>query len=95
MMTDESLMAALNDYAESMLARYIKMTSPVNDIISKRKAGEMFGRYYVDNLIKEKKISVHRQSEGGKCYLSIAEIKQIKAQESIANLRWKNNYKTN
>lgn len=92
MMTDESLMAALNDYAESMLARYIKMTSPVNDIISKRKAGEMFGRYYVDNLIKEKKISVHRQSEGGKCYLSIAEIKQVQAQESIANLRWKNNY---
>jgi hypothetical protein len=52
----------------------------------------MFGRYYVDNLIKEKKISVHRQSEGGKCYLSIAEIKQIQAQESIAKLRWKNNY---
>lgn len=92
MMTDESLMAALNDYADSMLARYIKMTSPVNDIISKRKAGEMFGRYYVEQLIKEKKISVHRQSEGGKCYLSIAEIKQIQAQESIANLRWKNNY---
>jgi hypothetical protein len=92
MMTDDNFMAALNDYADSMLARYVKMTSPVNDIISKRKAGEMFGRYYVDNLIKEKKISVHRQSEGGKCYLSIAEIKQIQAQESIANLRWKNNY---
>lgn len=92
MMTDDKLIAALNDYADSMLARYIKMTSPVNDIISKRKAGEMFGRYYVDNLIKEKKISVHRQSEGGKCYLSIAEIKQVQAQESIANLRWKNNY---
>lgn len=92
MMTDESLMAALNDYADSMLARYIKMTSPVNDIVSKRKAGEMFGRYYVDNLIKEKKISVHRQSEGGKCYLSIAEIKQIQAKESIAKLRWKNHY---
>lgn len=92
MMTDESLMAALNDYAESMLARYIKMTSPVNDIVSKRKAGEMFGRYYVEQLVKEKKIHVHRQSEGGKCYLSIAEIKQVQAQESIANLRWKNNY---
>jgi hypothetical protein len=92
MMTDDNLMAALNDYAESMLARYVKMTSPVNDIISKRKAGEMFGRYYVDNLIKEKKISVHRQSEGGKCYLSIAEIKQIQAQESIAKLRWKNHF---
>jgi hypothetical protein len=92
MMTDDNFMAALNDYADSMLARYVKMTSPVNDIISKRKAGEMFGRYYVDNLIKEKKISVHRQSEGGKCYLSIAEIKQIQAQESIAKLRWKNNY---
>lgn len=92
MMTDDKLMAALNDYADSMLARYIKMTSPVNDIISKRKAGEMFGRYYVDSLIKEKKISVHRQSEGGKCYLSIAEIKQIQAQESIAKLRWKSNY---
>lgn len=92
MMTDESLMAALNDYADAMLARYVKMTSPVNDIISKRKAGEMFGRYYVEQLIKEKKISVHRQSEGGKCYLSIAEIKQVQAQESIAKLRWKNNY---
>lgn len=92
MMTDESLMAALNDYADSMLARYVKMTSPANDIISKRKAGEMFGRYYVEQLIREKKISVHRQTEGGKCYLSIAEIRQIKAQESIANLRWKNNY---
>lgn len=92
MMTDESLMAALNDYADSMLARYIKMTSPVNDIISKRKAGEMFGRYYVEQLIKEKKISVHRQSEGGKCYLSIAEIKQIQAQESITKLRWKNHF---
>ena len=92
MMTDNELITALNDYADSMLARYIKMTSPVNDIISKRKAGEMFGRYYVEQLIKEKKISVHRQSEGGKCYLSIAEIKQIQAQESIANLRWKNNY---
>lgn len=92
MITDESLMAALNDYAESMLARYIKMTSPVNDIVSKRKAGEMFGRYYVEQLIKDKKISVHRQSEGGKCYLSISEIKQIQAQESIAKLRWKNNY---
>lgn len=92
MMTDDKLMAALNDYADSMLARYIKMTSPVNDVISKRKAGELFGRYYVDNLIKEKKISVHRQSEGGKCYLSISEIKQVQAQESIANLRWKNHY---
>lgn len=92
MMTDESLMAALNDYADSMLARYIKMTSPVNDIVSKRKAGEMFGRYYVEQLIKEKKISVHRQCEGGKCYLSIAEIKQVQAQESIVKLRWKNNY---
>lgn len=92
MMTDESLMAALNDYADSMLARYVKMTSPVNDIISKRKAGEMFGRYYVEQLIKENKISVHRQNEGGKCYLSAAEIKQIKAQQSIAKLRWKNHY---
>lgn len=92
MMTDDKLIAALNDYADSMLARYIKMTSPVNDIISKRKAYELFGRYYVEQLIKEKKISVHRQSEGGKCYLSIAEIKQIQAQESIAKLRWKNYY---
>lgn len=92
MMTDESLMAALNEYADAMLARYVKMTSPVNDIISKRQAGELFGRYYVDNLIKDKKISVHRQTEGGKCYLSIAEIRQIKAQESITKLRWKNHF---
>lgn len=92
MMTDESLMTALNDYADAMLARYVKMTSPVNDIISKRKAGEMFGRNYVEQLIKDKKISVHRQTEGGKCYLSIAEIKQIQAQESITKLRWKNHF---
>jgi hypothetical protein len=91
-MTDDNLMAALNDYAESMLARYIKMTSPVNDIISKRKAYTLFGKKYVEDLINDKKIIARRQTEGGKCYLSIAEIKQIQAQESIAKLRWKNNY---
>lgn len=94
MMTDESLMAALNDYAESMLARYIKMTSPDNDIISKREAEKRYGRAYIERLIEDKRVSVHRQSNASnaKFYLSVAEIQQVQAEDSICKLRWKNHY---
>ena len=97
MMTDNELIAALNDYAESVLARYIKATSPDNDIISKRKAYERYGRGYIDGLIADGRIEVHRQSSAsnGKCYLSVADIERVKAEQSVTKLRWKNYYKTN
>lgn len=84
-MNVNNLMRLIDEHCKATVAEYIKAATPKQDMISRRKAMDMFGRLVINDLLDRGLINRRKMGDGktSTIYFSISEIrKAVAAQET-------------